>query len=169
MAGLHELLCNNCGLEFKGFDPMRKMERKPATKRESNGNHRRFPRYNVHLPATICLVERNVLTWDVDYTQSCRGHCETISQGGMALSFIGSRFPKEQITRPGCPLYVTINLPSSIIAAVLSIVTCEQVGPKGQLKWLVGTKITQISDADTARLSAYLEKRAQTEPILTLA
>ena len=168
MAGLRELLCNNCGLEFKGFDPMRKLERKPVHQRESM-NTRRFARYNVHLPATISLVERNVLTWEVSYSQSCRGHCETISQGGMALSFVGSRFPKEQITKPGCALYVTVNLPTCIIAAVLSTVTCEKLGTNGQTKWAVGTKIMQISDADTARLAAYLEKRAQTEPIMTFA
>jgi|SoiMethySBSTD1v2_1073268.scaffolds.fasta_scaffold559788_2 hypothetical protein len=168
MAGLHELLCNNCGLEFKGFDPMRKLERKPVHQRESK-NTRRFARYNVHLPATISLVERNVVTWDVSYSQSCRGHCETISQGGMALSFVGSRFPKEQITKPGCALYVTVNLPACIIAAVLSTVTCELLGTNGQAKWAVGTKIMQISDADTARLAAYLEKRAQTEPIMSFA
>jgi len=25
LAGLHELLCNNCGLEFKGLDPLGKI------------------------------------------------------------------------------------------------------------------------------------------------
>src|SRR5207237_3468910 len=101
IAGLHELLCNNCGLEFKGFDPLRKLERAPAKRKESRGNDRRFPRYRAHLPATICLVERNVLTWDVDYTKRSRGHCETISQIWMALSFVGTRFSEEQLTRPG--------------------------------------------------------------------
>jgi len=168
MAGLHELLCNNCGLEFKGFDPMRKLERKPAKHQEQNRNHRRFPRYNVHLPATIALVERNPVTWDVSYSKGARGHCETISQGGLALSLVGARLPEEQLTRPGCPLYVTINLPAGVIAAVLSKVTCDRVGTNGQAKWFLGTKITQMSDADAARLATYLEKRAKAEPFVAL-
>lgn len=168
MAGLHELLCNNCGLEFKGFDPLRRLERKPARHRESNNNHRRFPRYRVHLPATISLVERNVLSWEVSYSPGSRGHCETISQAGMALSFAGSRFSKDQITRPGCPLYVTISLPASVIAAVMSVITCHR-DANGRAAWLVGAKITQISDADAAKLAAYLEKRAQIAPLLSLA
>jgi len=168
MAGLHELLCNNCGLEFKGFDPMRKLERKPAKHQEVNGNHRRFARHKVHLPATIALVERDPVTWDVSYSKAARGHCETISQGGMALSFVGTRLSEDQLTRAGCPLYVTVNLPSGVIAAVLATVTCDRIGSNGQAKWFLGTKVTQMSDADTARLSAYLEKRAQTEPLLTL-
>ena len=167
MAGLHELLCNNCGLEFKGFDPMRKLERKPARHHEVNSNHRRFPRFRVHLPATIALVERNPLTWDVAYSQAARGHCETISQGGMALSFVGSRLSEEQLTRPGCPLYATVNLPAGVIAAVLSTITCARVGVNGQAKWFVGTKVTQMSDDDAARLATYVEKCVQRAPLLT--
>jgi predicted Zn-ribbon and HTH transcriptional regulator len=168
MAGLHELLCNNCGLEFKGFDPLRKLERKPAARQKVAVNTRRFARYKVHLPATIALVERNALSWDVSYSKPARGHCETISQGGMALSFVGSRMAEQQLTRPGCPLYVTVNLTSGVIAAVLSTVSCDRLGANGQATWFLGAKITQMSDADAARLAEYLEKRAQAEPFLAL-
>jgi len=168
IAGLHELLCNNCGLEFKGFDPLRKLERAPAKRKESRPNQRRFPRYNAHLPATICLVERNVLTWDVDYTQRSRGHCETISQIGMALSFVGTRFSEEELTRPGCSLFVTVNLPDGAIAAVVSIVNWNRPGSKGGARWLVGTAISQMSDGDAARLSAYIKKRAEADTYLAL-
>jgi len=168
IAGLHELLCNNCGLEFKGFDPLRKLERAPAKRKESRPNQRRFPRYNAHLAATICLVERNVLTWDVDYTQRSRGHCETISQIGMALSFVGTRFSEEELTRPGCSLFVTVNLPDGAIAAVVSIVNWNRPGSKGGARWLVGTAISQMSDGDAARLSAYIKKRAEADTYLAL-
>src|SRR5882672_281791 len=165
MAGLHELLCNNCGLEFKGFDPLRKLKRAPVKRTESGPNQRRFPRYKVHLPATISLVERNVLTWDVAYTQRSRGHCETVSQIGMALSFVGSRFSGEQLTRPDCSLFVTVDLPAGTIDAVVSIVHCERPGRKGRTSWFVGTTISQMSDGDAARLAAYLEKRSKSEPL----
>jgi len=168
MAGLHELLCNNCGLEFKGFDPLRKLKRTPVKRTESGPNQRRFPRYKVHLPAAICLVERDPLTWDVAYTQRSRGHCETISQIGLALSFVGSRFAEDQLTRPGCSLFVTVTLPVGAISAVVSIVYWNRLGSKGKSGWLVGTTISQTSDADAARLAAYIKKRAQTEPYLAL-
>lgn len=161
VAGFRELLCNNCGLEFKGFDPFRKLPRAPARHKETNGKQRRFPRYKVHLPATISMVERNPLTWDVSYSKGCRGHCDTISQGGMALSFVGTRMPEDELRRPGCSLFVTVNLPGSVIAAVLSTVTSERLGAIG--KWLVGAKITQMSDIDAARLACYLEKRGAVE------
>jgi predicted Zn-ribbon and HTH transcriptional regulator len=168
MAGLHELLCNNCGLEFKGFDPLRKLERKPTAHREANENHRRCARYKVHLPATISIVDRHALTWDVSYSTPARGHCETISQSGMALSFVGSRFSQEQLTKPGCFLYVTVSLPAAAVASVVSIITCDRLGANGQAKWFVGAKIMQMSDADAARLAAFLEKRGKIEPLVVL-
>jgi hypothetical protein len=161
VAGFRELLCNNCGLEFKGFDPFRRLPRTPARHKETTGKQRRFPRYKVHLPATISMVERNPLTWDVSYTQGSRGHCDMISQGGMALSFVGTRFREDELRRLGCPLYVTLNLPGAVIAAVLSTVSCDRQGTMG--KWLVGAKITQMSDVDATRLACYLGKRATLE------
>lgn len=166
LAGLHELLCNNCGLEFKGFDPLRKLGRAPAKRREFSKNHRRFPRHKAHLPATISLVERNVLTWDVAYTPPSRGHCETISQIGLALSFVGTRFSEEELTRPGCPLFITVDLPDGPVSAVVSVVYYDRPGSKGRGKWLVGTTISQMSESDAGRLAAYIEKRARAEPYL---
>lgn len=169
MAGLHELLCNNCGLEFKGFDPLRKLKRIPIQRRDCRENIRKFPRFAVHLPATIAMVQRNPLSWDVSYSEAARGHCEVLSQGGMGLAFVASRFPEDQLTRPGCPLYVTVSLTGSIIAAVVSTITCVRVGGRGPAKWQVGAAITQMSDSDSARLASFLEKRAETEPILVNA
>lgn len=166
LAGLRELLCNNCGLEFKRFDRHRRFERKPAQHRESINNRRRFPRFRVRLPATIALVERNPQTLELSYSASSRGQCETISEGGMALAFVGSRFPAERLTRPGCPLYVTVNLPADFIAAIVSTITCERIGPRNQPKWFVGTVITQMSDSDAAKLRAYLAKQGTSELLL---
>ena len=168
IAGLHELLCNNCGLEFKGFDPLRKLARVPVKRKRFASNQRRFPRYKAHLPATICIVERNVLTWDVAYTQSSRGHCEMISQIGMALSFVGTRFSEEQLTRPGSSLYVTVNLPDVAIAAVVSIVYSKRPENNGRAGWLVGTTISQMSDRDANRLAGYIKKRSETAHYLAL-
>ncbi|MFN2579000.1 MAG: hypothetical protein ABR607_15085 [Pyrinomonadaceae bacterium] len=169
MAGLHQLLCNNCGLEFRGFDPLRKLQRTPVKRTKFAANERRFARHKVHLPATISLVERNVLTWDVAYTHRAQGHCETLSQIGMALSFVGSRFPSEELTRPGCSLFVTVNLPGAAIAAVVSIVNWERRGSRGRSSWFVGTTISQMSEQDTARLAAYIKKRSEAKLYLAPA
>jgi hypothetical protein len=169
LAGWQELLCNNCGLEFKGLDPFGKLERAPSKRREARGNRRRAPRYKVHLPATISMVEGNHLTGKVSYTRSSRGHCETISQMGMALSFVGTRFSEAELSRRGCLLSVTVQLPNGPIDAVVSIVTCDRPGrERGKAKWLLGVTIYQISDKDSDELIAYLSKRSAKEPYLAL-
>ena len=167
MAGLHELLCNNCGLEFKGFDPLQKVSRQPRHGRESGGRRRRAPRFRVHLPATIALIQRNGESRG-SYTPPSRAHCETISQLGMALSFVGTRLSEEQLSRLGCLLFVTVDLPDGPVEAVVSTVTCERLGDNGKGKWVVGGTIEQISDEYSTRLNAFVEKRLEEEPVLAL-
>jgi hypothetical protein len=86
----------------------------------------------------------------------------------MSLEFVGSRFREDQL-KVGCSLYVTINLGSSVIAAVVSVITCERVKSNKQVKWLVGAAITQTSDADSTKLAAYLEKLSKIELVVALA
>jgi len=168
LAGLHELLCNNCGLEFKGFDPLRKLKRAPVKPTGTRKTDRRFPRYKVRLPATISLVERNPVTWEVSYSPAARGYCEVISQGGLSVAFTCSRFREEQMV-PGSSFYVTINLPAAIIAAVVSAVTCDSVGSNRPAKWVVGGAFTQMSDDDATKLATYLAKQAKTDRVLAFA
>ncbi|MFN2493361.1 MAG: PilZ domain-containing protein [Pyrinomonadaceae bacterium] len=164
-AGLHELLCNNCGLEFRGFDPLRKPARAPVKGEEKAAERRRFPRYQAHLPVTISLVERN--RGNVAHAERSRGHCETISQVGMALSFAGTRFSEGEL-RPGRLLLVTVALPDGDISAVVTIITSDRLSTKSRAKWLMGTAISQISESDAARLKAYIAKRAEAQPFIAL-
>lgn len=169
LAGLQELLCNNCGLEFKGLDPFGKLERAPSKRREFKRNRRRAPRYKAHLPATMSLVKGNHRTGNTTYSRSSWGHCEAISQIGMRLSLVGTRFSEAELSRPGCLLSVTVHLPNGPINAVVSIVTCDRPGrEKGKPTWILGVTIYQMSDSDIARLAAYLSKRSAEEPYLAL-
>ena len=167
---MHKLLCNNCGLAFKGFDPQGKLQRAPAARKNVNQqsrvpNRRRGPRYNVHLPAAISLIEGETSVGKVSYSQPSRGHCETISQFGMLLSLVGTRFADNELTRPDRLLFVRIDLPDGPIEPVVAIVTHERVGEAQRRRWLLGVKIHQMSDSDTEQLSAYLQRRASGEPV----
>ncbi len=167
IVGLHELLCNKCGLEFKGLDLFGSLERVPSYKIESPGDRRRAARYSAHLPATVHLAEKNPDTGKVSYTQPSRGHCESISKLGMTLTFIGTRFAEEELTRIGRLLFVTVDLPNGPVAVVVSVVTYDRPGgERGKGGWVVGVSICNISENDTDRLSTYLEKRAEREPLL---
>ena len=165
MFGLHKLLCNNCGLVFKGFDPLRSHQREPSEKPKQIRNRRRGPRYYAHLPTAISLIDSKVQVGKASYSQPSRGHCETISKFGMGLSLAGTRFAEADLSRVGQLLFVRVDLPEGPIDAVLTIVTAERAGEDSKKKWLIGANIHQISDENRERLTAYLEKRRSGEPL----
>jgi rubredoxin len=165
MVGLHKLLCNNCGLVFKGFDPLGTQQRAPSEKVKKVRNQRRGPRFYAHLPAAISLIDGKVQVGKVSYSQPSRGHCETIGEFGMGLSLVGTRFSEAELSRKGGLLFVRIDLPEGPFEAVVTIVTSDRVGDEGKKKWAIGVNIHQIADADGERLAAYLEKRSQGEPL----
>ena len=168
LLGVRRVLCNNCGLVFRGFDPFNRLPRN-ATKREPNlSNRRRGPRYRAHLPSTISLIEGRAKDGKATYAESSNGHCETISKFGMGLSLVGSRFSDEELSRIGQLLFVRINLPNATIEAVVSIVNQHRFGEDKKRKWFLGVKIQQISDSSKADLEAYLAKRASDEPLVLM-
>ena len=170
-VGMHKLLCNNCGLVFKGFDPQGKLQRAPAKAEKPEElkqapNRRRGPRYTAHLPAAISLIEGGAQVGKVSYSQPSRGHCETISKFGMLLSLVGTRFGEDELSHAGRLLFVRVDLPNGPLEAVVAIVTHERVGEGQKRRWLLGVKVQQMSDGDSEVLAEYLEKRAGGEPVV---
>ena len=166
LVGLHKLLCNTCGLVFKGFDPLGSLQRAPSEAETSRHNRRRGPRYYAHLPAAISLVDDRVQVGKVSYSEPSRGHCETISKFGMRLSLVGTRFTEGELSRIGRLLFVRIELPEGSIEAVVSLVTHDRTGDERKKKWELGVQIQQISDENKERLETYLETRRQDVPVV---
>lgn len=166
LAGLHKLLCNDCGLVFKGFDPFGKLRRALSEDVGDVRKRRRGPRYNAHLPSAISLIEGNAKAGKVSYSQPSRGHCEVIGKFGMGLSLVGARFPEGELSQVGRLLFVRVDLPEGVIEGVVRIVTHERSEREGKRKWFLGVNIYQMSEADNGKLDAYLEKRAQDEPLV---
>ena len=160
-GGAQELLCNNCGFEFKRFKWAANFKRVAATRKESDRNLRRAPRYKVHLPVTIRLVDQKANN-ETSLSPIVRGHCQTISSIGMALSFVGSRFDRAELEKPDRLLLVVVSLPSGAVEALVKTVTAERIeNSDGPANWFVGASLVQMSDADRSLLAAYLDKRTQ--------
>jgi hypothetical protein len=166
LIGLHKLLCNNCGLVFKGFDPLRTTQRAPSEQKQGERRRRRGPRYNVHLPAAISLIEGKVQVGKVSYSEPSRGHCDSISKFGMGLSLVGTRFTEGELSRIGRLLFVRVDLPEGPVEAVVSLVTNAPAGDERRRKWSLGVRIQQMSDEDTERLENYLKTRAEGQPVV---
>jgi hypothetical protein len=86
----------------------------------------------------------------------------------MALSLVGTHFSEKELSRIGRLLLVRLDLPDGAIEVVVSIVTYDRIGAETKNKWFLRVKLLKMSKADTTRLTAYLEKRAQAEPLLIL-
>src|ERR1044072_243928 len=129
MFGLHKLLCNNCGLVFKAFDPLSTHQRTPSEKPKQVRNRRRGPRYSAHLPAAISLIDGEA--GKVSSSHPSRGHCETIGKFGMQLSLVGTRFSEAELSRTGGLLFVRVDFPEGSAGAVAKIVTSERGGGGG--------------------------------------
>ena len=71
-----------------------------------------------------------------------------------------------ELSRTGGLLFVRVDLPEGSAEAVVKIVTSERAGEEGKKKWLLGVNIHQMSDEDRERLTTYLEKRRQDNPVL---
>src|SRR6185295_9230748 len=108
---VHKLLCNNCGLVFKGFDRLRTLRRAPTKYAARENNRRSAPRYSAHLPAAISLIEGDAAAGKTSYSRPSAGHCEAISKSGMTLSLVGTRFSDEELSRVGRLLLVRLDLP----------------------------------------------------------
>lgn len=166
MVGMHKLLCNNCGLVFKGFDPLGAHQRGPSNEKKTFRNRRRGPRFYAHLPSAISLIDGNAQVGKVSYTQPSRGHCETIGQFGMRLSLVGTRFSEADLSKIGRLLFVRVDLPDGPVEAVVKIVSSERSGEEAKKKWILGVTVQQMSDSDRERLDGYIEKRSKEDAVI---
>ncbi|HET7114603.1 MAG TPA: PilZ domain-containing protein [Pyrinomonadaceae bacterium] len=152
---------------FKGFDPLRTVQRAPSEeKQEGRTRRRRGPRYNVHLPAAISLIDDKKQVGKVTYSEPSRGHCDSISKYGMSLSLVGARFTEGELSRVGRLLFVRVELPEGPVEAVVALVSHDRVGEERRKKWLLGVRIQQMSDDDTKLLEEYLKTRAEGRPVV---
>jgi hypothetical protein len=170
LAGLHKLLCNNCGMVFKGFDPLRRLSRALPEQKKNvpppKASVIRSPRYHAHLPATISLIKETAQPGLASYSEFSRGHCDTISKTGMGLTFVGAKIPELELTRKGRLLFVRVDLPEARIEAVTAIINPRKTGDESKRKWHLGVRIQQISDDDAELLKEYLERRARSGPVI---
>lgn len=82
------------------------------------------------------------------------------------MTFIGSRFKKQEFAKTRRLLLVTITLPKGVVDAVVTTVTHERVGEEdSKAHWLIRAAITYMNEGDTARLLNYLERRENEAPL----
>lgn len=84
----------------------------------------------------------------------------------MGLSLVGSRFSEADLSRLGGLLFVCVTLPDGPVDAVVKIINHRRIGEEGKRRWFLGVSIHQIADEDKERLTAFLDKRAEAQPMV---
>ncbi|HEX8136314.1 MAG TPA: PilZ domain-containing protein [Pyrinomonadaceae bacterium] len=124
------------------------------------GNRRRARRYRVRLSVQISLLgvkssaERALSRRPL----KVEGHTRDLSQTGLALIVPTIRAGEHYLTGEGRRLLVTLDHPQGPILLQVSPVRYEQLDEsEAETGYLIGARITEMSDTDRTRFNAYLE------------
>jgi hypothetical protein len=132
-----------------------------ARLRSMAGNRRRARRYRVRLSVTISLLD---VKSSAERAVSRRppkieGYTRDLSATGLALIVPTIRAGEHYLTGEGRRLLVTLDHPGGPLQLHVVPVRYEQIEGDAETGYLIGTHITEMSDADRARFNAYLEKQ----------
>lgn len=165
LIGIYDLLCNNCDLEFKGFALPGTIKRSRRAKIElgrggAATSRRRAPRLQIRLPVKMHVFGSGEMFGDVQIMPVIRGYTRDVSEIGLASVFPSARFDDKHLTNAHRRLRLTIHLPQSEVQIYATAVRYELLdnGAADQ-GWLVGARITKISETDRAHLFSYLHLR----------
>jgi PilZ domain len=119
------------------------------------GDRRRAPRYRLRLPFTISLPDvRSGSANGARRAASLEGFTRDVSATGLALILPAIRIGEHYLTNEVRPLRVMLELPTGTIQIEAVPVRYERLDESETEKgYLVGVKITEMSDDDRARLT----------------
>ena len=118
------------------------------------GDRRRAPRYRLRLPFIISLpdVRASANTNGALRSPSLEGFTRDVSATGLALILPAIRIGEHYLTNEGRPLLIMLELPTGTLQIEAVSVRYERLDENESEKgYLVGVKITEMSDDDRAR------------------
>ncbi|MGB9181941.1 MAG: PilZ domain-containing protein [Pyrinomonadaceae bacterium] len=125
--------------------------------RDYVGNRRRVPRYRARLAASLSLFEEKSKVNGARHTQTLEGYTHDLSVNGLALILPAIRIGERYLT-DGRTLRVTLELPNGPIQIHVIAVRYERLEEDTTDKgYLIGTRITAMSDTDRESFADYLE------------
>ncbi len=157
LIGIYELLCNNCNLEFKGFALPGTLGRVQSNKEESSRNRRRTPRIKVQVPVSVSLIDIDPISSGLRFSPPVEGHTQVLSRAGAGLLLPTIRFGDRSLSSTDQKLRVKLHLPAGPVHMHVAVVQYEQlVKGKTETCWLIGTRITKMSENERTQLTEYL-------------
>ena len=158
LFGYYDLFCNNCNLEFKGFAVPGALKRLPSDKEEFPSNKRRAPRRSARLPVSVSVMEVEAISGGLRYSPELTGHTRVLNQFGMAIILPTIQVQNYNFADTNRRLLLKLHLPSGAMHLHVNPVNSQQLtGTGANAGWLIGVRITKISDDDRKRLIQFLE------------
>ena len=165
LFGYYGLFCNNCNLEFKGFAVPGTLKRLPSTKAEFPDNKRRALRRSARLPLSASVMEVEAVSGGLRYSPELTGHTRVINQFGMAIILPTVRIQNYNFADTNRRLLVKLHLPTGAIHIHVNPVHSEKLtGTGANAGWLIGARITKISDGDRERLVRFVDSLDKEKP-----
>lgn len=165
LLGVHELLCNNCGNEFRGFALPGTVKRSRGVKIElsrhlPSDQRRRALRTIARLPVQLigsgtASAEDLIVRAPVPAVET--GHTRDLSEIGLATVFPDAKFSDREFQGMRRRLHLSLQLPERPIRVFATAVRYEyrEKGADDE-GWLIGARITKMSQEDRMKLVDYL-------------
>jgi hypothetical protein len=153
---VHEILCNNCNLEFRGFALPGALKRVPSPSvEEQERGKRRAPRFKIKLPLNVSLLKVDGVSTGIRYSTELSGYTHVISKVGMALILPSLKFGGAICNDTSRRLHVGLSLPTGLVNIYINPVNFTPFNEKRN-EWIVGARITKIGNEDRVRFYEYI-------------
>jgi hypothetical protein len=158
LVGIHELLCNNCALEFKKFAPLNKLKRDESREPETTSNRRREPRFKVHFRVRLARVLKERFGEETLYGTEYSGYTRDISKIGLAIILPNVGAETSDFNNSRTVFCAWVDLPTGPVKLHIVPVRLEKPVPSsGKVPLLIGAHIRGISETDRIAFHGYVE------------
>jgi PilZ domain len=127
------------------------------------GNRRRSRRVRARLTFTLSLSDPRVRTNGARRLPSLDGHTLDVSTTGLALIVPAIRIGEHYLAGTDRKLYLKLELPTGSIEMKVSPVRYE--GLEDESGYLIGARISEMSDADRVSFEKYVAKVLTRQPV----
>ena len=130
--------------------------------RGAMGDRRRARRYHVRLRVSVSLLDVKLAAESAIPRRlpQVEGYTRDLSETGLALVVPTIRAGEHYLTGEGRRLLVTLEHPAGPLPLQVIPVRYEKLDEeKSETGYLIGVRITEVSEADRARFNAYLEEQ----------
>ena len=126
--------------------------------REIAGDRRHKPRLRVRLEFTVTVATPTKANGR--RPASLQGYTRDISSDGLGLIVPAIRIGDRYLAGENCLLSIALELPGGPIQVTATSARYEPLEEPGEMGFLIGTRITKMSDADRKAFLAYIKEQS---------